>query len=87
MVARLSTENTTDKNVASLRKRFATVADNTSRADLDAYSDLNIAFQQAIIALSISPIAGDDDRVMVDPYGRCMGAEQQCKRQRAAVNH
>jgi DNA-binding GntR family transcriptional regulator len=52
MAARLITEHATDEEIASLRKLFATVKDNTSRADIDEYSDLNIRFHQAIIALS-----------------------------------
>ena len=52
MAARLITENATDEEIASLRKLFATVKDNTSRADIDEYSGLNIRFHQAIIALS-----------------------------------
>jgi DNA-binding GntR family transcriptional regulator len=52
MAARLITENATDKEIASLRTLFATVKDHTSRADIDEYSDLNISFHQAIIALS-----------------------------------
>jgi len=54
MAVRLITENATDEEVASLRKLFATVEDNTRRADIDEYSDLNIGFHQAIIALSTS---------------------------------
>jgi DNA-binding GntR family transcriptional regulator len=52
MAARLITENATDEEIASLRTLFATVKDHTSRADIDEYSDLNIRFHQAIIALS-----------------------------------
>lgn len=52
MATRLITDNATDEEIASLRKLFATVKDNTSRADIDEYSDLNIRFHQAIIALS-----------------------------------
>ncbi len=56
MAARLITENATDEEIASLQKLFATVEDNTSRADIDGYSDLNIRFHQAIIALSKSQL-------------------------------
>ena len=52
MAARLITEHATDEEIASLRTLFTTVKDNTSRADIDEYSDLNIRFHQAIIALS-----------------------------------
>jgi DNA-binding GntR family transcriptional regulator len=52
MAARLITEHATDEEIASLRTLFATVTDHTSRADIDEYSDLNIRFHQAIIALS-----------------------------------
>ena len=54
MAARLITANATDEEVARLRTLFATVEDNTRRADIDAYSDLHIGFHQAIIALSTS---------------------------------
>ncbi|MEE8301638.1 MAG: GntR family transcriptional regulator [Candidatus Tectomicrobia bacterium] len=56
MAARLITENATDEEIASLQKLCATVEDNTSRADIDGYSDLNIRFHQAIIALSKSQL-------------------------------
>jgi DNA-binding GntR family transcriptional regulator len=54
MAASLITANATDEEVASLRTWFATVQDNTRRADIDAYSDLHIGFRQAMIALSPS---------------------------------
>ena len=56
MAARLITENATDEEIAGLQKLFATVEDNTSRVDIDGYSDLNIRFHQAIIALSKSQL-------------------------------
>ena len=56
MAARLITEKATDEEIASLRELFATVEDNTSRADIDEYSGLNIRFHQAIIALSKSQL-------------------------------
>ena len=56
MAARLITERATDEEIASLRTLFATVEDNTSRADIDEYSGLNIRFHQAIIALSKSQL-------------------------------
>jgi DNA-binding GntR family transcriptional regulator len=56
MAARLITEHATDEEIASLRQWFATVKDNISRADIDEYSDLNIRFHQAIIALSKSQL-------------------------------
>jgi DNA-binding GntR family transcriptional regulator len=54
MAARLITANATDEEVARLRTLFATMEDNTRRADIDEYSDLHIGFHQAIIALSTS---------------------------------
>jgi DNA-binding GntR family transcriptional regulator len=52
MAARLITENAADQEIASLRKMFTTFENGAVRAHLDEYSDVNIAFHQAIIAMS-----------------------------------
>jgi DNA-binding GntR family transcriptional regulator len=59
MAARLITENAGDEEIASLRKMFATFENGTVRAHLDEYSDVNIAFHQAIIAMSRNSVLID----------------------------
>jgi DNA-binding GntR family transcriptional regulator len=54
MAARLITEHATDEEIASLRTLFATMEDDTARANIDEYSGMNIRFHQAIIGLSKS---------------------------------
>ena len=51
MAARLATANATDEEIASLRTMFAEEDGDSVRAHLDEYSDKNIAFHQAILAL------------------------------------
>jgi DNA-binding GntR family transcriptional regulator len=52
MAARLITANATDKEIASLRRMFATFENGEVRAHLDEYSEINIEFHQTIIRLS-----------------------------------
>jgi DNA-binding GntR family transcriptional regulator len=52
MAARLITERASDKDIAALRKMFATFEDGQLRAHLDEYSEVNIEFHQTIIKLS-----------------------------------
>lgn len=52
MAARLITENASDKEIASLRRMFATFENGELRAHLDEYSEINIEFHQTIIRLS-----------------------------------
>jgi DNA-binding GntR family transcriptional regulator len=52
MAARLITENGSDKEIASLRRMFATFENGELRAHLDEYSEVNIEFHQTIIRLS-----------------------------------
>ena len=52
MAARLITECTSDEEIASPRKMFATFNDGVLRAHLDEYSETNIEFHQAIIRMS-----------------------------------
>jgi DNA-binding GntR family transcriptional regulator len=52
MAARLITRIATDKEIASLRRMFATFENGEVRAHLDEYSQLNIEFHQTIIRLS-----------------------------------
>ncbi len=51
MAARLATANATDDEIANLRMMFAEEDGDSVRAHLDEYSDKNIAFHQAILAL------------------------------------
>ena len=51
MAARLATAVATDDEIANLRALFAEEDGDSVRANLDEYSDKNIAFHQAILAL------------------------------------
>src|SRR5438270_7841670 len=52
MAARLITEMAKDDDIAGLRRMFAKFDGETLHARLDEYSEVNIAFHQAIIELS-----------------------------------
>lgn len=52
MAARLITERASDREIASLRKMFATFDDNRVQANIDEYSESNIEFHQAILKMS-----------------------------------
>jgi DNA-binding GntR family transcriptional regulator len=52
MAARLITETARDQDIAELRRMFARFDGETLHARLDEYSEVNIAFHQAIIELS-----------------------------------
>ena len=53
MAARLATKNASDKDIANLRKMFATFDDSDeARAHIDEYSETNIQFHQSITRLS-----------------------------------
>jgi DNA-binding GntR family transcriptional regulator len=52
MAARLSTQNGSDEEIASLRRMFATFENGEIRAHLDEYSEINIEFHQTIVRLS-----------------------------------
>ncbi len=52
MAARLITQNASAEEIAKLRRMFATFENGEVRAHLDEYSEINIAFHQAIIELS-----------------------------------
>jgi DNA-binding GntR family transcriptional regulator len=52
MAARLITEHAADKDIAALRKMFATFKNGALRAHLDEYSEANIEFHQSIIRMS-----------------------------------
>src|SRR3984885_13070842 len=52
MAARLITANATTKEIAALRRMFATFENGQARAHLDEYSEVNIEFHQTIIRMS-----------------------------------
>jgi DNA-binding GntR family transcriptional regulator len=52
MAARLITESASDQDIAGLRRMFATFEGDKLHAKLDEYSEVNIAFHQALIELS-----------------------------------
>lgn len=52
MAARLITQNASDKEIASLRGLLATFDGDAVKARIDEYSDNNILFHQAILAMS-----------------------------------
>jgi len=58
MAARLATLNASDEDIAGLRKMFDEFRNATPAEHIDEYSDANIAFHQAIIALSGSHLMG-----------------------------
>jgi DNA-binding GntR family transcriptional regulator len=59
MAARLITQSAADAEIATLRRMFATFEDGKVAAKLDEYSEVNIAFHQAIICMS-------HNRVLID---------------------
>ena len=59
MAARLITQIAQDAEIATLRRMFATFEDGKLAAKLDEYSEVNIAFHQAIICMS-------HNRVLID---------------------
>ncbi len=52
MAARLITLNAADKEIASLRKMFATFENDQVQANIDEYSEANIRFHQALLNLA-----------------------------------
>jgi DNA-binding GntR family transcriptional regulator len=56
MAARLITETARDEGIAGLRRMFAQFDGETLHARLDEYSEVNIAFHQAIIELSSNQV-------------------------------
>jgi DNA-binding GntR family transcriptional regulator len=51
MAARLVTQNASDAEIAALRQMFTTFRNGQVRAKIDEYSDTNVRFHQAILAL------------------------------------
>jgi len=59
MAARLVTQQATDAEIATLREMFAAFEAGRLHARLDEYSDVNIAFHQAIVRLSRNRVLMD----------------------------
>jgi DNA-binding GntR family transcriptional regulator len=59
MAARLITKEATDREIAELRAMFAAFEDGRLHAKLDEYSEVNISFHQAIIAMSHNSVLID----------------------------
>jgi DNA-binding GntR family transcriptional regulator len=59
MAARLATLHATDEEIANLRHMFDDFRDSTPAEHIAEYSDANIAFHQAIVALSKSQLILD----------------------------
>lgn len=51
LAARLITQHSTDEEIGQLREMFTTFEDGRLHAKLDEYSEINIEFHQAIIAM------------------------------------
>ena len=52
MAARLITERASDREIATLRRMFATFDNDKVQANIDEYSETNIEFHQAILSMS-----------------------------------
>jgi DNA-binding GntR family transcriptional regulator len=59
MAARLITQNAADSDISTLRAMFATFEDGKLHAKLDEYSDVNIQFHQAIVAMAGNRVLAD----------------------------
>ena len=59
MAARLATQNASDQEISALRQMFATFEGGQVQAKLDEYSEVNIAFHQAIIRMSHNQVLID----------------------------
>jgi DNA-binding GntR family transcriptional regulator len=59
MAARLITTDASDAEIATLRGMFATFENGQLHAKLDEYSEVNIAFHQAIIRMSHNGVLND----------------------------
>ncbi len=59
MAARLITLHAADAEIATLREMFATFENGRLHAKLDEYSEVNIRFHQAIIAMSGNQVLAD----------------------------
>ena len=87
MAARLATLNASDEDIAGLRRMFDEFRNSTPAEHIDEYSDANIAFHQAIIALSGSPWLSKIQPRVSSMFGsRGERAKARCARSRAVAN-
>jgi DNA-binding GntR family transcriptional regulator len=59
MAARLVTERASDREIASLRRMFASYEDDRVKAHIDEYSETNISFHQALFNISHCDLLGE----------------------------
>ncbi|MEO8739929.1 MAG: GntR family transcriptional regulator [Casimicrobiaceae bacterium] len=89
MAARLATLNASDKDIAALRHMFDEFRNSTPAEHIDEYSDANIAFHQAIIALSGSHLMGKTlENLFIHMRAiRRMTISQRDRAERSIVDH
>ena len=89
MAARLATLNASDKDIAVLRHMFDEFRNSTPADHIDEYSDANIAFHQAIIALSGSHLMGKTiENLFIHVRAiRRMTISQRDRAERSIVDH
>ena len=89
MAARLATLNAADEDIAALRHMFDEFRSATPAEHIDEYSDANIAFHQAIIALSGSHLMGKTiENLFIHVRAiRRMTISQRDRAERSIVDH
>ncbi len=89
MAARLATLNASDADIAALRHMFDEFRNATPAEHIDEYSDANIAFHQAIIALSGSHLMGKTlENLFIHVRAiRRMTISQRDRAERSIVDH
>ncbi len=89
MAARLATLNASDEDIAGLRRMFDEFLTSTPAEHIEEYSHANIAFHQAIIALSGSHLMGKTiDNLFVHVRAmRRLTISQSDRAERSIVDH
>jgi DNA-binding GntR family transcriptional regulator len=89
MAARLATLHASDQDIAALRDMFEKFRNGTPAEHIHEYSDANIAFHQAIIRLSGSPLMGKtiDDLFIHVRAIRRMTISQSDRAARSIIDH
>ena len=89
MAARLATINASDESLGALRHMFDEFNNSTPTEHIDEYSDANIAFHQAIIALSGSHLMGKTiENLFIHVRAiRRMTISQRDRAERSIVDH
>jgi DNA-binding GntR family transcriptional regulator len=89
MAARLATLNASDEDIGALRHMFDEFRNSTPAEHIDEYSDANIAFHQAIIALSGSHLMGKTiENLFIHVRAiRRMTISQRDRAERSIVDH